>query len=64
MSRRIITILSILLIASFALAVCGTPVTQTPPAPTEAPAAQPTATAAMIAPTVNMVRTWSWLRLS
>jgi hypothetical protein len=30
MSRRIITILSILLIASFALAVCGTPVTQTP----------------------------------
>ena len=39
MSRKIITILSIVLIASFALAACGTP------APTEEPA-QPAATKA------------------
>ena len=54
MSRRIIMILSVLLIASFALAACGTPATQAPPAPTEAPAAQPTATEAMAEPTEAM----------
>lgn len=53
MSRRIITILSVLLVASFALAACGTPATQAPPAPTEAPAAQPTATTAMAEPTAT-----------
>jgi raffinose/stachyose/melibiose transport system substrate-binding protein len=53
MSRRIFMILSVMLIASFALAACGTPATQAPPAPTEAPAAQPTATEAMAQPTAT-----------
>jgi raffinose/stachyose/melibiose transport system substrate-binding protein len=53
MSRRINLILSILLIGSFALAACGTPATQASPAPTEAPAAQPTATEAMAEPTAT-----------
>ena len=53
MSRRIITLLSVLLIASFALTACGTPATQAPPVPTQAPAAQPTATTAMAEPTAT-----------
>ena len=54
MSHRIFMILSVLLIASVALAACGTPATQVPAAPTEAPAAQPTATEAMAEPTEAM----------
>jgi raffinose/stachyose/melibiose transport system substrate-binding protein len=55
MSRRIFLILSILLIASFALAACGTPATQAPAAqPTATTAmAEPTATAAMVEPTAT-----------
>src|SRR5512143_1704051 len=46
MSRKIYTILSILLVTAFALTACGTPATtEAPPAPTEAPA-QPAATEA------------------
>lgn len=55
MSRRIILILSVLLIVSFALAACGTSATQAPPAATEAPASeeQPSATEAMAEPTAT-----------
>ena len=53
MSRRICMILSVLLIASFALSACGTPATEAPSAPTQAPA-QPAATEAPAAKvTVN-----------
>jgi raffinose/stachyose/melibiose transport system substrate-binding protein len=45
MSRRLCMILSVLLIASFALTACGAPATEAPPAPTQA-AAQPAATEA------------------
>ena len=55
MSRRIIMILSVLLIVSFTLAACGTTATQVPPAATEAPASeeQPSATEAMAEPTAT-----------
>ena len=58
MSRKIITILSIVLIASFALAACGTPATEEPPAQPEATEApeQPAATEAPPAEKVNI--TW------
>ena len=46
-------ILSVLLIGSFALAACAPAATQPPPAPTEAPAAQPAATEVMAEPTAT-----------
>ena len=49
MSRKAYMILSILLVASFALTACGTPATAVPPAATEAPA-QPAATTAPVQP--------------
>jgi raffinose/stachyose/melibiose transport system substrate-binding protein len=58
MSRKLISILSLVLIASFALAACGTPATTEPPAPpaaTEAPV-QPAATEAPPAEKVTV--TW------
>ncbi len=52
MSRRISTILGIVLVASFLLAACGAPAAPAPAAPvaTEAPAAAPAATEAPAAP--------------
>lgn len=57
MSRKIHTILSILLVVAFALAACGTPVTEAPPAATEAPAATD-APAATEAPAEKVTITW------
>ena len=61
MSRKIYVILSLLLIAAFALSACGSPATEAPAAATEAPAvateapAQPAATEA---PAEKVTVTW------
>lgn len=66
MSRKIITALSIVLIAAFALAACGTPATTEPPAQpvaTEAPAAPATAVPPQPAATTAPV-TVNWWHIS
>jgi raffinose/stachyose/melibiose transport system substrate-binding protein len=55
MSRKIYMILSVLLVAAFALTACGAPATEAPPAATEAPAqpAEPAATEAPAEPAMT-----------
>jgi len=61
MSRKVYTVLSILLVAAFALAACGTPATQVPtqpPAATVAPTKAPEATVAPTAAPAKVTVEW------